>query len=167
MPRSPARFKIVDVNGKKLHLPLKKTVSAGSVYKNVKKRGNLYNAYVTRKGQKKFIGSFQDDEAAALEIATILQFGADYEPSPEKKEPKEDPLMGIFDEEADRLKSPESVASSVFSPKGIASGNLRPSALRGRPHKSLLQSWEEDHGTKFEPTPNASNIRIPFSSRLS
>ena len=166
MPRSPPRYKAVQVNGKTLKLRTKKQPSSGSVYKGVTKRGKLFTSYVTRKGIKKYIGSFKEEEDAAMAIATTIDFGVEYEPSPKSCTSPLDPLKGIFDEEAETLKSPESVDSSVFSPKGIVSGNLRASALSGRCHKTLMQSWEEDHGKPFEPTANASTIRIPFSSRL-
>ena len=132
MPRSPPRCKVVQVNGKELKLRMKRKETSGSIFKGVKKRGNLFTSYVTRKGVKKFIGSFKEEEQAALAIATTIDFGVEFEPSPKRRAPA-DPLWGIFDEEADELKSPESVASSAFSPKGIASGNLRASSRGAQP----------------------------------
>ena len=77
---------------------MKTKEKGGSIYKGVTKRGNLYTSYVTRKGVKKFIGSFKDEEHAAVAIATAIDFGVEFEPSPKRRAPA-DPLWGIFDED--------------------------------------------------------------------
>ena len=167
MPRSPPRFEVVHVNGQKLCLARKRTVKAGCTkYKGTKATGTnslQYTAYSTCNGIQTYIGTYESEFDAAVAIAFAKKFEVDYLPSPKAKDGqgKEElsPFHGIDDKEASRLASPRASypASPIPQPK-----NLCHSTLRGRAHKSLLQSYYEAHGKQFEPTPKASMIHILY-----
>lgn len=166
MPRSPPRFDIAQVNGDRLLLARKRTVKEGGTkYKGVNMvctNIRYYTAYMTIKGIKTYIGTYSDEFDAAVAIALAKKNGVENHPSPKAREwhGKDDlsPFHGIDDKEASRLASPVSYpASPIPQPK-----DLSQATLRGRAHKSLLQSYYESHGTHFEPTPKASMIHIPY-----
>ena len=73
------------------------------------------------------------------------------------KEPVMSPYHGIDDKEASKLASPVSLPPSPLEPINIFGA----SNLKGRLHKTLLQSWQDAHGSPFKPTANASSMRIP------
>ena len=167
MPRSPPRSEVVFLNGDRLRLALKRTVKEGSTkYKGVNMvctNIRYYKAYTTIKGIKTYIGKYADEFDAAVAIALAKKNGVENHPSPKARhwDGKDElsPFHGIGDKEASRLASPRASypASPIPQPT-----NLCHSTLRGRAHKSLLQSYYEAHGKHFEPTPKASMIHIPY-----
>jgi hypothetical protein len=183
MPRVPPQVEVVKLNGNELSLklkPLKPTTGLSwqkrsllhtyTKYKNVVKAGdsNFY-AYTTVKGKKVYTGTHPTAVAAAIAIAEVdkdVREGvADVVivgPKVPVVCPVMSPLHGIDDKEASRLASPVSIPPSPLEPCNIfASANLKGRAAHN--HKTLLQSWQEDHGSPFQPTANASTMRIPFS----
>ena len=114
-----------------------------------------------RHSDLRYIGTYKSEFDAA--VAIVFAKKLNYLPSPKAKDGqgKEElsPFHGIDDKEASRLASPRASypASPIPQPK-----NLCHSTLRGRAHKSLLQSYYEAHGKHFDPTPKASMIHIPY-----
>ena len=181
MPRAKPQVEIIMLNGNMLSLKLKPTkgisrhksslLQTYTKYKNVVKAGDAkYYAYTTIRGVKVYLGKHATEVAAAIAIAVaeadkdVLDGVHDTEGRLDDvvfvkaKDPKlMSPLHGIDDKEASRLASPVSVPPSPLEPCNIFGA----ANLKGRLHKSLLQSWQEDHGQPFEPTANASSMRIP------
>ena len=172
MCRAKPQVETVVVNGLTLTLKLKKTrpiIGSGSKYKNVtKKADEKYHAFTTVDGRKVYVGCYKTELDAAVAIATENQVWV--EPSSPKKKLKPtppleqewSPLHGINDQEASRLASPVSMPPS---PEVLDDNShwvrMNPSSAK-RLHKTLLQSWLEDHGTPFQSTSNAASLRIPF-----
>ena len=182
MPRAKPQVEIIMLNGNMLSLKLKPTkgisrhksslLQTYTKYKNVVKAGDAkYYAYTTIRGVKVYLGKHATEVAAAIAIAEadkdVLDGVHDTEGRLDDvvfdfvkaKDPKlMSPLHGIDDKEASRLASPVSVPPSPLEPCNIFGA----ANLKGRLHKSLLQSWQEDHGQPFEPTANASTMRTPL-----
>ena len=165
MPRSPPRSEVVFLNGDRLRLARKRTVKEGSTkYKGVNMvctNIRYYKAYTTIKGIKTYIGKYSFEFDAAVAIALAKKNGVENPPSPKARawvgKDELSPLHGMDDKEASRLASPVSYPASPLQPF-----DLDQATLRGRAHKSLLDSYYEAHGKPFEPTPKASTIRIPY-----
>ena len=166
MPRSPPRFEVVFLNGDRLRLARKRTVKEGGTkYKGVNEvctNIRYYTAYMTIKGIKTYIGRYEDEFDAAVAIALAKKNGVENHPYPKARhwhgKDELSPFHGIDDKEASRLASSASYpASPIPQPQ-----NLSQATLRGRAHKSLLQSYYEAHGKHFDPTPKASMIHIPY-----
>jgi hypothetical protein len=175
MPRAKPQVEVVKLNGNELLLKLKPAHALSkhkcsllhtyTKYKNVTKVGDsIYRASTTLNGHKIYLGTHATEVAAAIAVAEADKDIADGETvfatvhsKPKVASPVMSPLHGINDQEASRLASPVSFPPSPLEPVniiGIANGNARL-------HKSLLESWQEDHGTPFKPTANASTMRIP------
>ena len=178
MPRAKPQVEVVKLNGNELSLKLKPAHSLSrqkcsllhtyTKYKNVVKAGDSnYYAYTTIKGVKVYLGTHATEVAAAIAIAEAdsdvrdgvedVVFVKAKDSVKRPRSPDMSPLHGIDDKEASRLSSPVSIPPSPLEPVNIFSS----ANLKGRLHKTLLQSWQEDHGLPFKPTANASTMRIP------
>jgi hypothetical protein len=175
MPRAKPQVEVIKLNGNELFLKLKpehaiskqkcSLLHTYTKYKNVTKVGeSTYRACTTLNGAKVYLGTHATEVAAAIAVAEADEDIANGEtvfatvhPKPKLTSPVMSPLHGMNDQEASRLASPVSFTPSPLEPVNIfASANLK-----GRLHKTLLQSWQEDHGLPFKPTANASTMRIP------
>ena len=179
MPRPKPQIEIVKFNGHELSLKLKpKVPDKSSVlhtytkYKNVVKEGRAsFYAYTTIRNKKVYLGSYASELDAAIAIAEADKDVKDgvhdtsingdgmvfIKAKPPVMEPVMSPFHGIDDKEASKLASPVSMPPSPLEPINIFSA----SNLKGRRHKTLLQSWQDAHGSPFKPTPFASTMRIP------
>ncbi len=175
MPRPKPQVEIVKFNGHELSLKLKpKVPDKSSVlhtytkYKNVVKEGRAtFYAYTTIRGQKVYLGKHANELNAAIAIAEADKDVRDGVHDTDGhlddvvflkgKDPVMRPYHGIDDKEASKLASPVSMPPSPLDPINIFGA----SNLKGRLHKTLLQSWQDDHGSPFKPTANASSMRIP------
>ena len=179
MPRPKPKVEIVKFNGHELSLKLKPMVPDKSSvlhtytkYKNVVKEGRAtFYAYTTIRGQKVYLGKHANELDAAIAVAEADKDVKDgvhdtdghlddmvfIKAKPPVMEPVMSPYHGIDDKEASKLASPVSMPPSPLEPINIFSA----SNLKGRRHKTLLQSWQDAHGSPFKPTPFASTMRIP------